>query len=730
MSVKASSRIFSSKNAPLQPECDNVSLATRVCFATLIGMENRKKISAMLPKAKQIPHAMTVHGDTRVDNYYWLRDDTRSQPEVLEYLHQENDYGREVMASQQALQDDLLQEIISRIPQREVSAPYIRNGYRYRHIYEPGNEYAIYQRQSVLSSEWDDWTTLLDANQRASHSEFYTMGGLDISPDNTIMALAEDFLSRRQYGLRFRNLETGNWYPEVLDNVSPDFVWVNDSETVYYVRKHATTLLPYQVWRHTVGSPTQQDELVYEEKDDTFYVGLSKTTSQHYITIHLASATTSEVLLLDAELPDAQPLCFLPRRKEHEYSLDHYQHTFYLRSNRDGKNFGLYRTKVRDERRWEALIPARDHIMLEGFTLFTDWLVVEERQRGLTSLRQINRKTREVVGIAFDDPAYVTWLAYNPEPETSRLRYGYSSMTTPDTLFELDMDTGERRVLKQTEVAGFDASDYRSEHLWVIARDGVEVPVSLVYNHNHFRKGENPLLVYGYGSYGASIDADFSSSRLSLLDRGFVCAIAHIRGGGELGHAWYEEGKFLNKQNTFNDFIDVTDSLLEQGYGSPQYCYAMGGSAGGMLMGAVINMRPTLYHGVIAQVPFVDVVTTMLDESIPLTTGEFEEWGNPQDEIYYHYMKGYSPYDNIGAHPYPHMLVTTGLHDSQVQYWEPAKWVAKLREYKTDDNLLLLCTDMDSGHGGKSGRFKSYEGVALEYAFLIALAQGTLPGKG
>ncbi|MGF6563594.1 oligopeptidase B [Kosakonia cowanii] len=728
--MKASSRIFSSKNAPLQPECDNVSLATRVCFATLIGMENRKKISAMLPKAKKIPHAMTVHGDTRVDNYYWLRDDTRSQPEVLEYLHQENDYGREVMASQQALQDDLLQEIISRIPQREVSAPYIRNGYRYRHIYEPGNEYAIYQRQSVLSSEWDDWTTLLDANQRASHSEFYTMGGLDISPDNTIMALAEDFLSRRQYGLRFRNLETGNWYPEVLDNVSPDFVWVNDSETVYYVRKHATTLLPYQVWRHTVGSPTQQDELVYEEKDDTFYVGLSKTTSQHYITIHLASATTSEVLLLDAELPDAQPLCFLPRRKEHEYSLDHYQHTFYLRSNRDGKNFGLYRTKVRDERRWEALIPARDHIMLEGFTLFTDWLVVEERQRGLTSLRQINRKTREVVGIAFDDPAYVTWLAYNPEPETSRLRYGYSSMTTPDTLFELDMDTGERRVLKQTEVAGFDASDYRSEHLWVIARDGVEVPVSLVYNHNHFRKGENPLLVYGYGSYGASIDADFSSSRLSLLDRGFVCAIAHIRGGGELGHAWYEEGKFLNKQNTFNDFIDVTDSLLEQGYGSPQYCYAMGGSAGGMLMGAVINMRPTLYHGVIAQVPFVDVVTTMLDESIPLTTGEFEEWGNPQDETYYHYMKGYSPYDNIGAHPYPHMLVTTGLHDSQVQYWEPAKWVAKLREHKTDDNLLLLCTDMDSGHGGKSGRFKSYEGVALEYAFLIALAQGTLPGKG
>ncbi len=672
---------------------------------------------------------MTQHGDTRTDDYYWLRDDTRSDQDVLDYLHQENDYGRDVMASQQALQDRLLKEIVDRLPQREVSASYTRNGYRYRHVYEPGCEYAIYQRQSVLSSEWDEWQVLLDANKRAAHSEFYTLGGLAVSPDNKIMALAEDYLSRRQYGLRFRNLDTGNWYPEMLDNVTPDFVWINDSETLYYVRKHAKTLLPYQVWRHTIGTPACQDELVYEEKDETFYVTLHKTTSQHYVIIYLASATTSECLLLDAELPDAQPIMFLPRRKDHEYNLDHYQHTFYLRSNREGKNFGLYRTKVRNDKQWEVLIPPRDNIMLEGFTLFTDWLVVEERQRGLTSLRQINRKTREVTGIAFDDPAYVTWLAYNPEPETSRLRYGYSSMTTPDTLFELDMDTGERRVLKQTEVHGFDASQYRSEHLWIKARDGVEVPVSLVYNQKHFRKGQNPLLVYGYGSYGTSIDADFSSSRLSLLDRGFVYAIAHIRGGGELGQHWYEDGKFLKKRNTFNDYIDVCDALLAQGYGSTRYCYGMGGSAGGMLIGTVINERPGLFHGAIAQVPFVDVVTTMLDESIPLTTGEFEEWGNPQDEIYYHYMKSYSPYDNVSAQAYPHLLVTTGLHDSQVQYWEPAKWVAKLRATKTDDNLLLLCTDMDAGHGGKSGRFKSYEGVALEFAFLVALAQGTLPGK-
>ncbi|MFY2736316.1 oligopeptidase B [Pseudocitrobacter faecalis] len=683
----------------------------------------------MPPKAKRIPHAMTLHGDTRIDNYFWLRDDNRAEPEVLDYLHQENDYGKRVMDSQRDLQERVLKEIIDRIPQREESAPYIKNGYRYRQIYEPGCEYAIYQRQSVQKGEWEPWDLLLDANQRAAHSEFYTLGGLTVSPDNDLLAITEDYLSRRQYGLRFCNLRTGNWYPEVLENVSPGIVWVNDSQTLYYVRKHPTTLLPWQVWRHSIGTPATQDTLVYEEKDDTFYVSLHKTSSKHYVVIALSSATTSEMRLLDAELPDAEPIVFLPRRKDHEYSIDHFQHHFYIRSNREGKNFGLYRSHVRDEKQWQTLIPARDDVMLESFTLFTDWLVLEERQHGLTSLRQINRHTREESGIAFDDPAYVTWVAYNPEPETSRLRYGYSSMTTPDTLFELDMDTGERRVLKQQEVKGFDGACYQSEHLWITARDGVEVPVSLVYHREHFRKGKNPLLVYGYGSYGASMDADFSASRLSLLDRGFVYAIAHVRGGGELGQQWYEDGKFLKKMNTFYDYLDVTDALLAQGYGDARLCYGMGGSAGGMLMGTAINLRPELFHGVVAQVPFVDVVTTMLDESIPLTTGEFEEWGNPQDETYYHYMKSYSPYDNVQPKAYPHLLVTTGLHDSQVQYWEPAKWVAKLREQKVDDNLLLLCTDMDSGHGGKSGRFKSYEGVALEFTFLIALAQGTLPGR-
>lgn len=678
------------------------------------------------PVAKKIPFEMRLHGETRTDNYYWLRDDSREDPAMLAYLHAENDYGREVMQSQQALEERLLREMMDRIPQQDHSVPWVRNGYRYQRRYEEGNEYAIHLRQPADTATPEIWETLVDGNQRAARSEFYTLGGLSISPDNQTMALAEDFLSRRQYGIRFCNLETGCWYPEVLENVSSSFVWVNDSRTLYYVLKDKQTLLPWQVWRHRVGTPQEQDELVYEEKDDTFYVSLHKTTSEHFILISLSSSTTSEVLLLDAGYADARPQVFCPRRKDHEYTLDHYQHNFYLRSNREGKNFGLYRTGLLAEKAWETLIPAREHIVLEGFTVFRDWMVVEERQRGLTSLRQICRKNGETFGIAFDDPAYVTWLSYNPSPETSKLRYGYSSMTTPDTLFELDMDSGERRVLKQTEVKGFDATLYRSEHHWIKVRDGVEVPVSLVYHREHFRPGKNPMLVYGYGSYGSSMDADFSSSRLSLLDRGFVYALAHIRGGGELGQQWYEAGKLLNKMNTFNDFIDVTDALVAKGYGNPDKLYAMGGSAGGLLMGAVINRAPERFDGVVAQVPFVDVLTTMLDETIPLTTGEYEEWGNPADENYYRYMRQYSPYDCISAQPYPHMLVTTGLHDSQVQYWEPAKWVAKLREMKTDDNLLLLCTDMDSGHGGKSGRFKSYEGVALEYAFLIGLAQETL----
>lgn len=673
------------------------------------------------PKAEKRPYPITTHGDTRVDDYYWLRDDERADPQVLDYLRAENAFTEGVLQPQQALRETLYGEMVARIPQQEHSVPYVKRGYRYQTRYEPGNEYALYVRQpEVESAQWD---TLIDGNQRAEGHEFYTLGGLDISPDNRTLAVAEDFLSRRQYAIRFKNLNDASWADEVLENTSGSSEWANDSATIYYVRKHATTLLPYQVYRHVVGTDPHQDQLVYEETDDTFYVSLEKTTSERFILIHLSSTTTSEILLLDADDANSAPQMFLPRRKDHEYALDHYRGRFYIRSNKDGKNFGLYQSEQADEAQWQTLIAPRSEVMLEGFNLFRDWLVVEERQAGLTQLRQIHWQSGEEKRIAFDDPTYVTWLAYNPEPETALLRYGYSSMTTPTTLYELNMDSGERRLLKQQQVNNFTPENYRSERVWVKARDGVEVPVSLVYRADLFAKQANPLLVYGYGSYGSSMDPAFSASRLSLLDRGFVFALAHIRGGGELGQQWYEDGKLFNKMNTFNDFIDVTQALVTQGYGDARRVFAMGGSAGGLLMGAVINQAPQLFHGVVAQVPFVDVVTTMLDESIPLTTGEYDEWGNPQDKAYYDYIKQYSPYDQVQAQAYPHLLVTTGLHDSQVQYWEPAKWVAKLRELKTDDHQLLLYTDMDAGHGGKSGRFKAYEDIALEYAFILALAE-------
>lgn len=672
------------------------------------------------PKAEKRPEILSAHGTERVDNYYWLRDDDRTDPQVLAYLTAENEYTDEAMKPHQALRETLYGEMVARIAQQDHSVPYVKHGFRYQTRYEPGNEYAIYLRQPA--DEHEQWVTLIDGNERAKDSEFYTLGGLDISRDNKRMAVAEDFLSRRQYDIRIKNLDDETWADDLLKNTSGSSEWANDSQTLYYVRKHKKTLLPYQVYRHVVGTDPKTDKLVYEEKDDTFYVGLDKTTSEKYILIHLDSTTTSEILLLDADDPQAKPQVFLSRRKDHEYALDHYLGKFYIRSNKDGKNFGLYKSDNGEESGWQALIAPRVEVMLEGFSLFRDWLVVEEREQGLTHLRQIHWQTGEEKSLAFDDPTYTTWLAYNPEPDTALLRYGYSSMTTPSTLFELDLDTQERTLLKQQEVKDFDAANYRSERVWVTARDGVKVPVSLVYRHELFKPHQNPLMLYGYGSYGSSMDPAFSGSRLSLLDRGFVFALAHIRGGAELGQQWYDDGKLFNKLNTFHDFIDVTKELVAEGYGDAKQVYAMGGSAGGLLMGAIINQAPELYHGIVAQVPFVDVVTTMLDESIPLTTGEYDEWGNPNEKPYYDYMLQYSPYDQVRAQAYPHMLVTTGLHDSQVQYWEPAKWVARLRDVKTDSNQLLMHTDMDSGHGGKSGRFKAYEDIALEYAFVVALA--------
>lgn len=682
------------------------------------------------PIAKKIPHDMTLHGETRVDDYYWLRDDNRENGEVLDYLAAENAYCEQMMAGQQPLQTELYEEIVARLPAEDHSAPYVHNGYRYQSRYESGQQYAAYYRQPEAAGESDGWQLLLDANQRAADHEFYTLGSLSITPDNRVMALAEDFLSRRQYAIRFRSLVDDEWYAEILQNVSSSVAWANDSRTFYYVRKHEQTLLPYQVWRHELGTPQSDDQLVYQETDEAFYLSLGKTTSEHFITLNLSSTTTSEVQLIDAGFADASPLVFLPRRQDHEYTLDHYQHQFYIRSNREGKTFALYRSRWQQESRWETLIAPRDDTVLEDFQLFRDWLVVEERQHALTSLRQIHWQSGETRTLTFDDPAWVCWLSLNPSPDTSKLRYGYSSMTTPSTLYELDLDSGERQLLRQSAVAQFEAKNYRSERRWITTTDGTEVPVSLVYHQQHYRPGKNPLLVYGYGAYGSAMEADFSVSRLSLLDRGFVYAIVHVRGGGELGQRWYDDGRLEHKINSFTDFIDVTRELITLGYGDASRVYAMGGSAGGLLMGGVVNMAPELFHGVVAQVPFVDVLTTMLDESIPLTTGEFEEWGNPQDAHSYRAIRQYSPYDNVTATDYPHLLVTTGLHDSQVQYWEPAKWVAKLRAQKTDNRLLLLYTDMTAGHGGKSGRYHVYQDVAQEQAFLIGLARGDLPAAG
>jgi len=680
--------------------------------------------SAQPPVAKKIPQVLEMHSHRRNDNYFWLRDDERQDLEVLAYLTAENDYTNAIFKPLKQSKQALYDEMVARVEQDEQSVPYLKRGYWFQTRFKEGQEYPLYSRK--LDDEAASWDIFFDANERAAGHEYYQIGELAISPDQKILAFSEDTVSRRQYKLQFKNLLTGEIYPDVIDDTE-SVAWANDNKTLFYVKKHPTTLLPYQVYRHVLGTDVSDDVLVYEELDDTFYTDVYRSTSDEYVMISLQSTMTSEVRILSADEPTGNFSVFCEREREHEYNLDHYRDQFYMRSNKRGKNFSLMSASLQeghDEALWQEIVPARQDTLLEGYELLRDWLVVEERNQGLTLLRQIHWQTGETRTIQFDDPTYTAWLGTNPEPDTDKLRYGYSSLTTPTSTYEFNLDTGARKVLKQQVVLGdFQIDDYASERLWVAAEDGTQVPVSLVYKRSCFNKdGSNPLLQYAYGSYGSSTDSYFSSSQLSLLDRGFVYAIAHIRGGEELGRDWYEQGKLLKKWNTFTDFIDVTKALVEQGYGDKDRIYAMGGSAGGLLMGTVINKAPELYHGIVAAVPFVDVVSTMLDESIPLTTGEYDEWGNPNNAEYYHYMLSYSPYDQVIAQAYPHMLVTTGLHDSQVQYWEPAKWVAKLRDTKSDDNLLLLHTDMDTGHGGKSGRFEHYHDTAREYAFLLDLA--------
>ncbi len=694
----------------------------------LLAVSCANNTQKMAPKNVTPPLAevkekfLEMHGDVRMDPYYWLND--REDEEVIDYLERENDYHEKMTAHTKDFQADLFQEMKSRIKEDDESVPYFYNGYFYITRFEKGSEYPIYARKKDSLSAPEE--ILFDVNEMAKDYAYYQLRGLNVSPDNKWVAFGVDTLSRRQYVLHIKNLESGEILTERIQNTTGGSTWGNDNKTLFYTKKDPVTLRSNKIYRHIMGTPDVDDVLIHHEKDETFNTYVYKTKSEQFLVIGSISTLTSEYQICDANTPLGRFEVFQPRVRGLEYDIDHYQDHFYIVTNKDGAtNFKLMKAPVDKtaQEYWEEVIAHRDNVLLEDIDLFRDYLVVSERVEGLTHVRIMPWDGSPAFNLPFDNETYTAGTTQNIEFNTSKLRYRYSSLTTPASVIEYDMATGEQVVLKETEVLGgtFDKNNYVSERLWAPADDGTLIPVSLVYKKGFKKDGSRPLLQYGYGSYGATIDPYFSTTRLSLLDRGFAFAIAHIRGGQYMGRPWYEEGKLLKKKNTFTDFIDVSKFLVKQGYTSAEHLYAMGGSAGGLLMGAVINMAPELYHGVIAAVPFVDVVTTMLDESIPLTTGEFDEWGNPKEAEYYHYMKSYSPYDNVAPLNYPNLLVTTGLHDSQVQYWEPAKWVAKMRTLKTGHALLLMHTNMDAGHGGASGRFEGLKELAMEYAFLFDL---------
>lgn len=678
-----------------------------------------KAATVTAPQASKQPEELTKHDHTRIDNYYWLND--RENPEVIAYLEAENQYLDTILSHTKSFQETLFEEMKGRIKEDDQSVPYRDNGYFYLTRYEEGKEYPIHGRKKgSLEAEEE---VMLNVNELAKPYSYYNVNGLSVSPNNELLAYGEDTLSRRIYTIRFKNLATGEMLADEIPNTTGGAVWANDNQHVFYAVKDET-LRPYKIMRHRLGTPASEDVTVYEEPDNTFASYVYKAKSNRYIIIAAFQTLSNEYWVLDANDPTGEFQVIQPRERGLEYNIAHYGDHWYIRTNLDALNFRLMRTPVgaTSKENWEEVIPHRADVLLEGMDIFSDYLVLSERKDGITQLR-VRPWEGEEHYIDFGEDAYTAYTSVNKEFDTPELRIGYQSMTTPPTTYDYNMATREFQQLKQQEVlGGFSSDDYRSERVYATARDGQRVPISIVYHKDWERDGSHPLLLYGYGSYGASMDPYFSSARLSLLNRGFAFAIAHIRGGEEMGRQWYEDGKLLNKKNTFNDFIDCAEYLLAENYTSQERIFAQGGSAGGLLMGAVVNMRPDLWKGVLAAVPFVDVVTTMLDESIPLTTGEYDEWGNPNEQEYYDYILSYSPYDNVEAKDYPAMLVTTGLHDSQVQYWEPAKWVAKLRELKTDNNPLLLHTNMDAGHGGSSGRFARLKEVALQYAFLLDLA--------
>lgn len=678
------------------------------------------QIKLETPKCNKIPKELTIHNDTRIDNYYWLNE--RENKDVIKYLEEENNYTKETLKHTEQLQEELFLEIKNRIKEDDQSVPYFYNGYYYITRFEKGKEYSIISRKKDSLNNTEE--ILLDCNKLAEKHNFFSLGSNKVSPNNKTIAYATDTISRRIYNLYFKNLETNQILEDVISNITGNFVWANDNKTIFYSKQDSVTLRSYKIMKHTIGTPSTEDILVYEEKDEQFDVYVTKTKSEKYIVISSSSTLENEYRILDANTPNKEFKLFAPREKGLEYTIHHKDNSFLILTNLNATNFKVMtcNEKNTNVKEWKDYIPHNDSILIEDIDLFNDFIVISERINGLTELKIINSITKESYYIPFNDPAYLAITTTNLEYNTSKLRYVYTSLTTPYTTYEFDMNTKNQEVLKQYEVVGgYNPDDYISKRLYATARDGVKIPISLVYKKTTKINKETPLLQYGYGSYGYNEDPVFNPSRLSLLDRGFVFAIAHIRGSQTLGRQWYEDGKFLKKKNTFFDFIDCSKFLIEEGYTSSNYLFAEGGSAGGLLMGAIINYNPELYKGILAGVPFVDVVTTMLDTSIPLTTGEYQEWGNPNDKEYYDYMKSYSPYDNVKAQNYPNMLVTTGLHDSQVQYWEPAKWVAKLRDLKTDSNMLLLQTNMDTGHGGSSGRFERIKEIALEYAFLLNL---------
>ncbi len=695
-----------------QPEQEPTQKKTSMMYQKVSEIE--------VPVAKKEPKELTIHGDTRIDHYYWLNQ--REDEAVLNHLQAENAYREEVMSHLNKSQEDLFQELKGRIKEEDQSVPYKDNGYYYLTRFEKGKEYPIYARKKGNLDALEE--ILLDVNQLAEGYEFYQVGGRSVSPNNKLLVYAEDTLSRRIYTLRFKNLETGEMLSDVIEGVEGYAVWAADNETVFYVKKNPQTLRAERIFRHRLGTPVREDTEVFYEADETFSTYIGKTKSDKYLVIGSSQTVSDEYRILEADNPTGVFRVFQPRERKLEYDIAHFGNHWYIRTNLDAQNFRLMRCteSATAKENWEEVIPHRNNVLLEDLEIFQNYLVLTERKAGITQIRIRPWEGKEHY-IDFPEDAYVAYTSINREFDTQLLRIGYQSMTTPNSTYDYHMEKREMTLLKQQVVlGGFDASNYTTERLMIKARDGAQVPVSVVYRKGFNKDGSQPLMLYGYGSYGASMEPYFSSARLSLLDRGFVYAIVHIRGGEEMGRQWYEDGKLLNKKNTFTDFIDCTEHLVKEGYADPENVYAMGGSAGGLLMGAVVNMRPDLYKGVIAAVPFVDVVTTMLDESIPLTTFEYDEWGNPNDPTYYQYMKSYSPYDNVGAKEYPAMLITTGLHDSQVQYWEPAKWVAKLREMKTDNNPLLLYTNMETGHGGASGRFERLREIAMEYAFVLDLA--------